>query len=238
MELDYSRHYQRWHDDSDEHYREMQNYYLNLLENYLPSDKEIKILEIGCGMGFCLMTLEELGYKHIEGIDIDQGQIQRCKSKNLNAHWVQDSMNFLSKKEDAYDVILAFDVIEHIIWSNQINFVTKVFSSLKMGGQFICSVPNANSPLAGRWRYIDWTHHISFTECSLDFLLYHGGFKKIDIFPIDEKNQFTLHPRKMIRNMLRIFFRTVAQLRLYSEIGDESRKIPLSLNILGVAKKQ
>ena len=48
-------------------------------------------------------------------------------------------------------------------------------------GKVILTVPNANSPLAARWRYIDFTHHCSFTEHSLNFVLGSAGFGDIRI---------------------------------------------------------
>jgi SAM-dependent methyltransferase len=245
MTMEYTRYYRKWHPDTPEHYKEMQNYYKVFLAPYLPEEKDIKILEIGCGMGFCLLALQELGYKHIEGIDVDPGQIQVCKNKNLDVRLIQDSEEYLSNKQSDYDLILAFDVLEHIYPEKQLPLVLAIFNILKRNGLFLCTVPNANSCLASRWRYIDWTHKSSFTECSLDFLLYNGGFQKISIFPIEVNLRILTrypfrksHWRGVIRKILKFFFRIFYRLQLFVELGDEAWKIPLSLNILGVAKKE
>lgn len=45
-------------------------YYEWILKRYIPFDKDIEVLEIGCGYGYLIYTLKRLGYSHIEAIDI------------------------------------------------------------------------------------------------------------------------------------------------------------------------
>jgi 2-polyprenyl-3-methyl-5-hydroxy-6-metoxy-1,4-benzoquinol methylase len=182
MNIDYSRHYLKWHSDSPEHIYNMKIYYKKLLTPYILQDKNSYILDVGGGMGFSLMPLKDMGFKNIECVDIDSKKIQSCLNKKLNVTLVEDSIQYLSKKENAYEMILAFDVIEQVPHQYQLEFVTTIQKAIKSNGILICTVPNANSTLASRWRYIDWTRYISFTEHSLDFRLYNAGFKNIRIF--------------------------------------------------------
>ena len=91
--------------------------------------------------------------------------------------------------------------------------------------------------IATRYRYNDWTHYTSFTEHSLDFVLYHAGFSNIQI--IDEPYQISkVNPIKNIvfygcKKIYRCFLRIVYNL----ELGAEGRHIPLNLNIIGIARK-
>jgi len=246
MNIDYSRYYSIWHSDSPGHVENMKNYYQKLLAIYIPDDKNIFILDVGCGMGFSLLALNEMGFKNVEGIDIDPKQVQSCLNKKLNVTLVKDSIEYISKKENTYNMILAFDVIEHIPHQFQLEFVTSIQKALKKNGILICTVPNANSTLASRWRYNDWTHHISFTEHSLDFLLYNSGFSKIQILPLETRTR----PRVLTISLFRwgylkglfdwILFYSMRKFRileLYAELGEEGKKIPISLNLLGVAQK-
>ena len=92
-------------------------------------------------------------------------------------------------------------------------------------------VPNANSLLASRWRYIDWTHTSSFTEASLDFVCLNAGFTNITYLPDDSSGR----PRRpwlpqpgLARYHLRGLFRSLWKLYLISELGSAQAK-PISV---------
>lgn len=247
--LDYTRHYQKWHSDKPEHIDSMKHLYNRMLENYLPDNKDISILDVGCGMGFAMLALKHFGYSAIEGIDIDKEQVRSCQNKGLSVSLVEDSISYLSQRQNQYDLILALDVIEHIPYVTQLDFIHAVSASLRQNGQFICTVPNASSGLASRWRYIDWTHHISFTEHSLDFLLFNAGFKDIHVYPTEffVSPKFNLMGRCLITKSYlksivhwKLFqlVRTFRRIEMIAELGwEQGKEIPLSLNILSTAVK-
>lgn len=250
QEIDYSRHYNKWHSDTAEHYAEMKYYYQKLFGELLPSDTQSAILEIGCGQGFALMTLQELGYPYLEGIDVDEQQVYSCLQKQLNVTKVEDTLDFLAERSEKYHLILLCDVLEHIPLENQLTFTKGIQNALKPGGQLIGTVPNANSILASRWRYIDWTHYVSFTEHSLDFLLFNAGFTEIKIQEIeffDPPSYRLLFSRAILKQwywkMLIHYaiFRYVRfhqRLSMIGELGwEQGRDIPLSLNLRFVAQK-
>jgi cyclopropane fatty-acyl-phospholipid synthase-like methyltransferase len=257
--IDYTRQYEKWHSDTPEHIQQMKDFYKKMLHKFLPSKLESRILDVGCGMGFTLMSLQEIGYVHLEGIDIDSGQVQSCLNKKLNVTHVQDSTTFLRSMSNSYDLIVAIDVIEHIPHDKQFEFVRAINLALKSGGKLICTVPNANSALASRWRYIDWTHHVSFTEHSLDFLLFNAGFSSIEI----HETEFFYPPyvpKILSRNILRKWFwnlilsedfrktllhwqifkvvRLWQRAQMIAELGwEQGAVVPLSLNILAIGVK-
>ncbi|MBD3273442.1 methyltransferase domain-containing protein, partial [Candidatus Dependentiae bacterium] len=179
--IDYSIHYKKWHNDSEEHINSMEKYFKDRIYEFLPKNKNIKILDVGCGTGLTMLALKKWGYKNIEGVEIDKKQFESCKKKNLDVKMTDDTIKFLEKRKRKYDLVLALDVLEHIPVKMQINFTTSIYKSLKSKGIFIAIVPNANSVVACRFRYIDWTHKTTFTELSIDFLLRNSGFDTIKI---------------------------------------------------------
>jgi 2-polyprenyl-3-methyl-5-hydroxy-6-metoxy-1,4-benzoquinol methylase len=247
--IDYTRQYGKWHSDTPEHIQAMKVFYKNLLSPYLPTDRNIRVLDVGCGMGFALMALQDIGCKTVEGIDIDKGQVESCQAKQLNVTQVEDSVAYLSNMTEEYDLIIALDVIEHIPQSSQLAFVRSIQKAVKSGGTFICTVPNASAGLASRWRYIDWTHHDSFTEHSLDFLLYNSGFAEIQVHPTEFFNPptFKLISRNWVSRyfwksvlhwQLLRFIRTFRRMEMVAELGwEQGGAIPLSLNILATSVK-
>ena len=239
--INYSRYYNKWHDKSEKHRNYLYTYYSRILTPHLPADRTISILDIGCGMGFTLWTLEKLGYSNNEGIDTDPDQIQSCNELGINAQLVTDTVDFLSNKKKSYDLIILLDVLEHIPHIEQIDFLYSCYHSLKEKGRLICTVPNANSTFGMRWQFNDWTHHSSFTEYSLDFVLFNAGFS--DIF-ITETEFFS---RPSLITMIKggafhwsifKFCRFFRRMEAIGELGlNQGLKSPLSLNLIGIADK-
>jgi 2-polyprenyl-3-methyl-5-hydroxy-6-metoxy-1,4-benzoquinol methylase len=194
-------------------------------------------MDIGCGMGFLLLALKENGYENVSGIDIDASQVEACHQNNLNVMLVDDTMEYLANQTEKYDLITAFDVLEHIPSQAQIKFLKAIYHVLAPSGEIILTVPNANSILASRNRYIDFTHQVVFTEISLDFVLYNAGFKDILIKPLDFIS-FSFSVKYFIHRLLFDFFRFIRRLQMIAELGTTwGKKVPLSFNLIGKARK-
>ncbi len=236
-EIDYTRHYSNWHSDTPEHEQKMISFYKKEIIPFYPPEKETKVLDIGCGMGFLLLALQNLGYNSVSGIDIDEGQVKSCQKKGLNVVQVDDSIAYLNENAEKFDFISAFDVLEHIPPDVQIKFLKAIKNALRQNGQFICSVPNANSVLGNRNRYIDYTHYVTFTEISLDFVLYNAGFKEIQVLPMDFVS-FSLKPSKFIHWLLFSISRFFRRFSFIAELGvQQGKSIPLSFNLIGLVRK-
>jgi SAM-dependent methyltransferase len=241
MKIDYTRYYRHWHDESETHRAEMSRYFAAFLGPWLPASKSARILDVGCGMGFALHALRDLGYTNVSGIDMDAGQVEAARRQNLAVEQCDDSIAYLNARPEAFDLILCLDVIEHVPVNLQLPFAAALGNALeKTSGRLICTVPNANSSLAARWRYGDWTHTTSFTEHSLDFLLFNAGFRDIRILPGEVARKFPARPSfPAIASWLAWrFFRTMRRLELMAELGTKpGRAIPLSINLLAVASR-
>jgi hypothetical protein len=110
--------------------------------------------------------------------------------------------------------------------------------ALEPGGCLICQVPNASSGIASRWRYGDWTHHCSFSETSLDFVLYNAGFT-VNIIHGGRSEKPTTLPLHFATPgqgtwLLYRLFHTLRRLEYMVELGStERRPIPLTPNYSG-----
>lgn len=242
MKLDYTRYYRTWHPDTPEHVAGMVAFNRRILAPHLPAERGAAVADVGCGGGFALLALRELGYTAVTGVDADEGQVAACRRRGLAVEWSGDTVAWLRARAAALRAIVLLDVLEHVPVGEQLEFVGALAGALGPGGSLICTVPNANAALAARWRYNDWTHRCSFTEHSLDFLLFNGGFGEIRV----EAVEFLERPRNAWWPLARgarhwwafRFFRMWRRLEMMAELGpQQGRGVPLSLNLLGVARK-
>lgn len=178
---DYSLHYRRFHDDSEAHARNMAAGFIETLAPFLPTDPTAPIVDVGCGFGFALRAMRELGYSNILGVETSPQQAEQSRKAGFKVHLVEDSAKWLTEIHGKFAFALLLDVIEHITPADQISFLAKLRQSLRADGRLLLTTPNANSPLASRWRYIDHTHYTSFTEHSLYYILANAGFHSITI---------------------------------------------------------
>ena len=237
MKIDYTRYYKHWHDGSyEQSIKTSKSYYRDF--DYLRLPKKAKILDLGCGMGSFLIAAKDLGYLDTQGIDSSPQQIEIAKNHGLPGDYVENSHLWLFERPSTFDAIFLYDVLEHIPVESQIQFISDIHSSLKTGGVLFLRTPNANSSFASRYRWGDWTHHCAFTEHSLDFVLYNGGFTEIEI----REDYFGKHPLWVPRpspfGLLRGIYFGIRRLQAIAEFGpDQGKKIPLTINIIGIARK-
>ncbi|HEY4373057.1 MAG TPA: class I SAM-dependent methyltransferase [Burkholderiales bacterium] len=240
--IDYSLHYRKWNNHSPEHVAATSAYYQGVAGQHLPARRDAAILDVGCGIGLTLAAYGRLGYTNCGGIDISSEQVAAARAQGINAEYVADSAAFLLARPASYDFISAFDVLEHLPEDLLLPLLRAIHTALKPGGAFLCVVPNANCAIGMRWRYIDWTHRTSFTEHSLEFVLASGGFAAPAIGEVNfhqRRPPYPFLPRPAVaRWLLARFFRFWQRLQFAAEFGyAPSGAIPLSLNIMGVARR-
>lgn len=179
MSYDYSIYYKRFHDESETHAERIAAWLYEYLLPDLPTDRSASILDIGCGFGFALRALRNAGYRNVSGLETSAQQADVAARAGFNVTVVDDTEKFLSENPRDYDLILLLDVLEHVPVANQISLLSAICKSLRPGSRLILTVPNANSPLASRWRYNDFTHASCFTEHSINFVLLNAGFGNV-----------------------------------------------------------
>ncbi len=113
--------------------------YVSYLEKngILTLDK--KILEVGCGTGYFLNWLKHRGYNHIIGADIAISAIDYAKDHFKPIRFDLIEENELIYSENSFDIVLSFDVVEHII--DQKNHFKQVHKILFPGGYYCFATP-------------------------------------------------------------------------------------------------
>ena len=157
-----------------------QNYKIpKYLAQILPSNKNAKILDIGCGFGFFLRELKKGGYLSIKGIDLSNQAIDFCLSQGLEVQRA-NIIDFAEQSAEKYELIVMSHVLEHIK-KDEIIFTLKRIRNnlLDANGKLCLMVPNAQSNTGSYWAYEDFTHTTLFTTGSIHYVLKAAGFNNI-----------------------------------------------------------
>ena len=147
------------------------------VRDWLPIDKNSKILDLGTGTGNFLIMMNSLGYKNLTGVDISDEQIKIAKSLSPDINFVKANLiEYLENNKDKYDLISLIDVLEHFERNEAYYFLQLINKSLIQAGRLIIQTPNAISPWMGAVCYGDLTHEWFYTPNSLDDLLIQCGY--------------------------------------------------------------
>ncbi|MFA5216262.1 class I SAM-dependent methyltransferase [Sulfuricurvum sp.] len=167
---------------SEENYKEAN---LPLWIQYEIKEKNVHILDYGCGFGQNLIALENAGFINIYGVDIEKSAMNFCINKGLNVKEL-DISNLKNPFLIKFDIIILSHIIEHIPKNEVINTLIIIKNEfLEKRGKLLISVPNAQSNTDCYWAYEDWTHTTLFTSGSLHYVLKAAGFDKIDFLDTD-----------------------------------------------------
>ncbi|PIN94278.1 hypothetical protein COU56_02710 [Candidatus Pacearchaeota archaeon CG10_big_fil_rev_8_21_14_0_10_31_9] len=108
--------------------------------------KNKRILEIGSGKGSLIHHLKKEGY-NITGTEIDYNLVKEGKKLFGNIPLKTMSGDKLNFKDSSFDVVLSFDVFEHI--SDSDKHLKEVRRVLKKRGYYLLGTPN-------KWTNIPW----------------------------------------------------------------------------------
>ena len=139
--------YQQMAELDDRHwwYRARRRILAELIRREVRLPADARILEIGCGTGHNLQMLS--GFGHVDGLELDD-EAAALSEKRLGRSILRSPLPQLADVADDYDLIGAFDVIEHI--EDDHAALAAIATKLKRGGKFMMTVP------AHPWM---WTAH-------------------------------------------------------------------------------
>jgi len=184
------------------------------IDVYFPENKNIKILDLGCGPGLFLEACKNSGYCNYGGVEMLDELVDYARNEiKLSNIKKADAFDFLKVAErQTYDIIAAFNLLEHIKKEKIGELLDLIFGSLKKG----------DSPLGIHTFYSDITHEFAYTGGLMKKMLGLSGFSDIIILP----NRVRKNP--LIR---------LAQKVLAKIVGFDD-KIMFSGNIICIARKK
>jgi len=163
------------------HFRQQVRYFSKELLPHFPSDRNVRLLDVGCGFGSLLMALKEAGYGNAKGIDLSAEQLQMARSFGLENVEEADALEFLKNAQGEYDAISAIDVLEHQTKDETVDFLKMIQSALKPGGKVVMRVPNLDAPQASVFANADFTHELYLNKSSALQLFRSAGFSNVEV---------------------------------------------------------
>ena len=169
--------------------------YMNFILNGAKPDAKTA-LDIGCNRGYYSAKLGDLGLK-VDAVDLNV-DLDRIMSNPNVTYFEENFLNWAPPRK--YDLIMAFEVYEHILPAEREVFIRKIVSVLNPGGVLLFSGPNCFSfhygggyvkynvkKLFGNIVEIDWHYRIPYRYYNHIFAS--QGFEIIDwhtngIFPV------------------------------------------------------
>ncbi len=136
--------------DNPIHQRLLKAYYL--AEEYIKGD----LLEIGCGEGRGIELLKDKCTSYT-AIDKIKPVLDKLSTQYPDVTFIHDNIPPLNKvADDSFDVIISFQVIEHI--KNDKLFLQEIKRVLKPGGKALLTTPNIKMTLSRNpWHIREYT---------------------------------------------------------------------------------
>lgn len=151
-----------------------------------------RVLEVGCGEGFgCNFFSRHVA--RVTGMDIDAELVERIGSKyqreNLN-FIVDDIVHPRTPPTALYDVIVSFEMIEHVSQGDGKKMIANVAAHLKDRGLAILSTPRARSD-----RSVSRQHmHVFEYDYETFVSALRGSFGRVTVFCQNDEYIYAGHP--------------------------------------------
>jgi SAM-dependent methyltransferase len=139
--------------------------------------KNKKILDIGCSYGWFEKNIA-IQAKEIVGIDLNKEDLKiakkECQSKKVKFNF-GSALNLKNIKKDYFDVVVMFDVIEHLPKNSEPLALKEIKRVIKKNGKLIISTPldNFSKFLDPAWYF----GHRHYSEEKIRKILENKGFR-------------------------------------------------------------
>lgn len=99
-----------------------------------------KLLDVGCGAGDFIEAFSfYLPKLNLTAVDISQKAIKKARSRKINAKFVVSGAEKLPFKNNSFDIVTCFDVVEHV--KSPLKMLREINRVLKPGGIFHTFIP-------------------------------------------------------------------------------------------------
>jgi SAM-dependent methyltransferase len=153
-------------------YAGMRRVALAVLGRALDGQRDLRILDAGCGTGGTTVELTRFG--EVVGVDLAWEALEPARARGLR-HLARGSIEQLPFGDRTFDAATSFEVVYHLGVANDSSALSEIRRVLKPGGVFLLRVP-AHDWLRGEHdRLVHTRHRYSRTE--VETKLTDAGFR-------------------------------------------------------------
>jgi 2-polyprenyl-3-methyl-5-hydroxy-6-metoxy-1,4-benzoquinol methylase len=222
--------WKNWSIDSFGRFSKLEKVYFDNIIKILKLNSAPKVLEIGFGNGAFLGYSAKQSFMY-DGVESNKKLVDLARSKGYSSFHSIDEIDSNSK----YDLIVLFDVLEHIHEDGIEEFFKKLNQFLNKDGSIFLRFPNGSSPLGLGNQHGDLTHCNIVTLPKLNYWCLKSELKIVfyrgDIRPFIFKHNFL----KMPLRLLKLVLFTITE-KYVRTISNQSKGV-LSSNLEVVLKK-
>lgn len=155
----------------------------------------LDLLDVGCGRGELLNAATASGLR-AQGLDSNRLMVERCVNAGLDALCTDVRHHLSSLERDSAKAITFLHGVEHVPASELQWLLENFLRILAPGGGLILEFPNIfNLLTASNYFYIDDTHDRPVHPYTVEFLLKHTGFEKIEMIPDNPAEERLMLPK-------------------------------------------
>ncbi len=147
----------------------------------LVEDKDVigkKVLDVGCGFGWCAWNLLQRGVGEFVGIDITEDAKKAFgEIKDKRIKYVQAGALDLPFKSKFFDTVVSWETIEHVPVNTERQMLLEIYRVLKPGGTFYLSTQHrsfVSTVLDPAWWLVGHRH---YTLTQIEKMITEAGFK-------------------------------------------------------------
>ncbi len=141
----------------------------------IPDMRQVRVLEIGFGNAAFARWATDHGASYT-GVERIPELVALGRECGLDVHVADARLDCLADKRGSLDVVVAFDVFEHLAIGELTSLLSALRDLLKEGGRLIARFPSGDSPFARAVQYGDLTHQTVLGSSAVRQLAASTGF--------------------------------------------------------------
>lgn len=189
------------------------------------------VLEIGFGNGSFLAWSRAQGAQ-VSGIEINEAMLEAARRHGFEAS--RASLDELARRGEQYDLIAAFDVLEHWDMDELLRNFGLIRQLLREGGIFLARFPNGQSPFGRVFQHGDFSHKSTLSGFKIEYLATASG---LEVVRVGNARRVAAHadPLSALRQRWLAWRRSRIERRLARLYG--MPRLPLDPNLVAVLRK-